>query len=337
MTKIRWGVLSTAAIGVEKVIPAMQRAKNGEVVAIASRDGARARQAADSLGIATAHGSYEALLADNGVDAVYNPLPNHLHVPWTIRALEAGKHVLCEKPIGLSTEEAQQLIDAAADHPRLKVMEAFMYRFHPQWRLIKQLVQEEAIGKLITIQSIFSYFMTDSSNVRNRREWGGGAIMDIGCYPISLARWLFEREPQRVVGTMIFDPDSGVDTLTSGVMDFGSEQSRGTATFTSTIKSAFAQNVRIYGTSGLIEIEIPFNAPPDRACRLWLTRSGEREEHQLPAVDQYTLQGEAFAQAIINDEPVPTPLSDARANMRVIDAFFESARDECWVALNNPE
>ena len=326
MTKIRWGILSTARIGTKQVIPAMQQGQYCEVTAISSRDMDRAQAAAEALDITKAYGSYEELLADPEVDAVYNPLPNHLHVPWSIKALEAGKHVLCEKPIALTAAEGQQLVDAARQHPHLKVMEAFMYRHHPQWQLAKRLVNEGQIGELRTIQTIFSYYLVDPKNVRNQADIGGGGLMDIGCYAISLSRFIFDAEPERVVGIVEFDPLFETDRLASAIMDFG----RGTATFTCGTQLASYQRVNILGTQGRVEIEIAFNAPPDRPCRVWHQRGDEIEEILLPVVDQYTIQGDLFAQAILNDTPVPTPIEDAVANMQVIERIFESAREGTW-------
>jgi predicted dehydrogenase len=326
MTKIRWGILSTARIGTKKVIPAMQQGQYCEVSAISSRDLDRAQAAAEALDIPKAHGSYEELLADPEVDAVYNPLPNHLHVPWSIKALEAGKHVLCEKPIALTAAEGQQLVDAARQHPHLKVMEAFMYRHHPQWQLAKRLVNEGQIGDLRTIQTIFSYYLVDPNDVRNQADIGGGGLMDIGCYAISLSRFIFDAEPERVIGIVEFDPLFKTDRLASAIMDFG----RGTATFTCGTQLVDYQRVNILGTQGRVEIEIAFNAPPDRPCRMWHQRGDEVEEILLPVADQYTIQGDLFAQAILNDTPVPTPIEDAVANMQVIERIFESAREGTW-------
>ena len=263
---VRWGVVGAAKIAVEKVIPAMQLASSCEVVAIASRSQERADGVAVMLAIPKAYGSYEQLLADSNVDAIYNPLPNHLHVPVSIQALRAGKHVLCEKPIGLSSAEAQHLVDVAAQHPRLKCMEAFMYRHHPQWQKARELVRSGGIGSLQTIHSFFSYFNDDPDNIRHVVEWGGGGLMDIGCYPISLSRFLFDREPLRVSAVSERHPDYGTDRLASAILDFGT----GTSTFTCGTQLVPFQRVQIFGTSGRIEIEIPFNAPPDRPCRIWI-------------------------------------------------------------------
>jgi predicted dehydrogenase len=329
MNKIRWGVLSTAKIGREKVIPATQHSRLGTVAAIASRDLDRAKSLAAQLVVEKAYGSYEELLADADVDAIYNPLPNHMHVRWSIRALEAGKHVLCEKPIGLSVAEAEKLAAAAAGHPRLKVMEAFMYRFHPQWQAARKLVRDGRIGRLRTIHTQFSYYNDDPQNIRNKLDMGGGALMDIGCYPISLSRFIYDDEPQRVLGHMERDPSTGVDRLTSAVLEFG----LGTATFTCGTQIAPYQRVNIFGTAGRIEIEIPFNAPPDRPCRSWVQSGAEfdaTEEVRFEVCDQYTLQADAFARAILEDSPVPTPLSDAIANMRVIERVAASAGRGRW-------
>ena len=304
MTKIRWGVLSTANIGVAKVLPAMQRGALCDVTAIASRDLAKAQAIAKQLGIPKAYGSYEQLLADPEIDAIYNPLPNHLHVPWSIKAIEAGKHVLCEKPIALTTAEAQTLADAAKQHPQLKVMEAFMYRHHPQWQRARQIVSAGGIGALRTIQSFFSYYNDDPGNIRNQADIGGGGLMDIGCYNISISRFIFDAEPQRVCGIVEYDPQLKTDRLASGMLDFG----RGTATFTCSTQLASYQRVNIFGDTGRIEIEIPFNAPPDRPCKIWHQHAGGTEEIVFDVCDQYTLQGDALARAILDDTPVPTPI-----------------------------
>jgi predicted dehydrogenase len=329
MNRIRWGVLSTAKIAREKVIPATLRNELGSVVAIASRNLAHAKDVATKLGIERAYGSYDELLADPNVDAVYIPLPNHMHVPWSLRAIAAGKHVLCEKPIGLSVIEAEELVDGAAARPELKVMEAFMYRFHPQWQTARQLVRDGRIGDLRTIDTQFSYFNDDPLNIRNQPGIGGGALMDIGCYPISLSRFLFGGEPMRVMSHIELDPTMQVDRLTSAVLEFAA----GTATFTCGTQIAPYQRVNIFGTRGRIEIEIPFNAPPDRPCRIWLQTGpepGPTEEIFFDVCDQYTLQADAFARAILDDTPVPTPLADAIANMRVIERVVASAGSGTW-------
>jgi predicted dehydrogenase len=328
MSKIRWGILSTAKIAREKVIPATQASQTGVVAAIASRNLAQAQTVAKQLGIESAYGSYDELLADADIDAIYNPLPNHLHVPWTMRAIEAGKHVLCEKPIAMSAGEARALLDFANDRPQ-KVMEAFMYRFHPQWITARRLVNEGRIGQLRTIHTDFSYFNDDPHNIRNKLEMGGGALMDIGCYPISLSRFVYGGEPLAVLGKMERHSTTRVDCVTSAIMEFEA----GSSTFTCSTLRAPYQRVNIFGTTGRIEIEIPFNAPPDRPCRIWLQTGGmdeNIEEIMFDICDQYTLQADAFGRAILSSEPVPTPLADAVANIRVIERVFTSAESGRW-------
>jgi len=324
--KVRWGILSTAKIGIEQVIPAMQSGKYCDIVSIASRNLDKAQAVAKQLGIPKAYGSHEELLADPDIDAVYIPLPNHLHVPWSIKALDAGKHVLCEKPIGLTAAEAQELLDAAQKRPQLKVMEAFMYRHHPQWQRARELVSEGKIGDLRTIQSFFSYYNVDPDNIRNKADIGGGGLMDIGCYCISLSRFIFDAKPQRVFGIMECDPQFNTDRLTSGILDFG----RGTSTFTCSTQLMPYQRVNIFGTEGRVEIEIPFNAPTDRPCKMWHQHGTEIDEILLDVCNQYTIQGDLFSQAVLNDTDVPTPLEDAVANMKVIEALVQSAKSGTW-------
>jgi predicted dehydrogenase len=320
--KTRWGVLSTAYIATAKVIPALAQTDSCEVVAIASRTKDKAEAAAARLGIPRAYGSYEELLADPEVDVIYNPTPNHLHVPLSIAALEAGKHVLCEKPIGLSAAEGQQLVEAGRKHPELKLMEAFMYRHHPQWRRALELVHSGDLGEVRTIQSFFSYFSDDPSNIKNVPEYGGGSLFDIGCYNISLSRFLFDAEPERVYGVVEYDPRLGVDRLATGLLQFGSR----TSGFACSTQLNPYQRVNVFGTGGRVEIEIPFNAPPDVPCRMWIQRGDEIETVSIGVCDQYAIQGDLFARAILDDTPVPTPIEDAVQNMKVIEAVIESGR-----------
>src|SRR5215467_9552910 len=327
MQKVRWGILSTANIGTAKVIPAMQQGTYCEIAAIASRNLEKAQAAAAQLGISKSYGSYEELLADPEIDAIYNPLPNHLHVPWSIKALQVGKHVLCEKPLALTSAEGQTLVEVARQYPRLKVMEAFMYRFHPQWQRTRHLVLEGDIGETRTIQSFFSYYLDDPNNIRNKGEVGGGGMLDIGCYSVSLARFIFGTEPNHVFGTVEYDPHLKIDRLASGILDFGG----GTATFTCATQLVPYQRVNIFGTTGRVEIEIPFNAPANQPCKIWYQHSDETEEIQVEACNQYTLQGDAFSQAILNNTDAPTPIEDAVANMKVIEAIFQSAKTGTWV------
>jgi predicted dehydrogenase len=330
MAKVRWGVLGVAKIAVEKVIPAMQVGQWSEVTAIASRDHAKARRASVALGIPTAHGSYEALLADPGIDAVYIPLPNDLHVPWSIKALEHGKHVLCEKPIALHAAEAQQLV-AARDRTGAKIQEAFMVRTHPQWLRVRELVQDGSIGQLRSMLGSFSYFNRDPSNIRNHPAAGGGALMDIGCYLINTSRFIFDREPERVIALIDRDPEMGVDRMTSILLDFGVGHSAGTC---STQMVAY-QQMQIFGTSGRIELPIPFNAPPDCPCRILVDNGSDLfgagiSRVEIDTCNQYTIQGDLFSKAILDRADVPSPLEDAVKNMACIDALFRSAETAQW-------
>jgi predicted dehydrogenase len=329
MRKLKWGVLGTARIGLEAVVPALQKCHNGEVVAIASRQQVKAEAAAGRLGIATAHGSYEALVADPQVEAIYIPLPNHLHVPWSIRALEAGKHVLCEKPIALNAAEAVQLIQVARLRRELKVMEGFMYRFHPQWAMIRQLLAAGQIGHLTTIYSTFTYHNLDPEDYRNVPEYGGGGLLDIGCYSVSSSRWLFGAEPRRVFGDVQYDPTFKIDRLASAILDFGV----GTATFTCATQVPRYQREDVYGTQGRMVIEDPFNPPLDGPARAWLHTVDETRQLISPAANQYQLMGEAFGDAVLSGTDVPTPLEDAYANLQVLDAVFESGKLGRWVSL----
>jgi predicted dehydrogenase len=331
--KLRWGVLSTANIGLKKVIPAMQRGQLTTVTAIASRDLAKAQQAAAELGIPTAYGSYEELLADPNIDAIYNPLPNHLHVPWTIKAAEAGKHVLCEKPLSLTVAEAKSLL-AVRSRTGVKIGEAFMVNCHPQWIRLRELLNERRIGELRSVQGFFSYFNADPANVRNHAEWGGGGLMDIGCYLIHASRYAFAQEPLRVVALIDRDPQMHTDRLTSAILDFPAGQS----IFTCSMQMLPAQRLQFIGTRGRIELEIPFNALPDRPARMLidstgdLTGSGVTME-TFPPCDQYTLQGDAFSKAVLEDTEVPVPIEDAIKNMAVIEAIFNSASSGRWETL----
>jgi predicted dehydrogenase len=331
MKKIRWGVLGAAKIARTKVIPAMQKAEEAEVTAIASRSLETARAAAAALGIPKAYGSYEELLADPDVDAVYNPLPNHLHVPWSIKAAEAGKHVLCEKPIALSAEEARTLV-AARDRTGVLVQEAFMVRQHPQWKAVQDEVRGGRLGELHAMQMAFSYFNRDPANVRNQAGIGGGALMDIGCYPVVLSRFLFEAEPTRVVASIELDPEFGTDRLTSALLEF---PGGGQSGFTCSTQLVPFQRTQVLGTRGRIEVEIPVNAPPDRPCRIFIDDGrdvfgGGIEVRTFEVCNQYTLQADEVSRAIREGRPAPVPLEDAVANMKVIDALFRSARSGAW-------
>jgi predicted dehydrogenase len=326
MDTVRWGILSTANIGMKKVTPAIQRAANCEVVAIASRNPDQAAEAAAGLGIPISYGSYEQLLAADDIDAVYIPVPNNLHAEWTIKTAAAGKHILCEKPLAMSASQAEEMV-RACDEAGVKLVEAFMYRHHPSWVAAIDAVRDGSIGELRAVQSWFSYFNDDPTNIRNRVENGGGAIMDIGCYNINLSRMLFGGEPIRVASTVQRDPAMGIDTLTSGILQF---EGGGQASFACSTRTEDYQRVHIIGTQGRVEIEIPFNIPPARETRIFLTQGGDpptaphTETLVFAPVDQYTIQAELFAQAIIDGTDYPVPISDAIGNMRAIEAVLGS-------------
>lgn len=328
--KLRWGVLSTANIGIQKVLPGMQHGKYTSVDAIASRDLGKAKEAAAALGIPKAYGSYEELLADPAIDAIYNPLPNQMHVPWTAKAAEAGKHVLCEKPISLTVAEANTLL-AVRERTGVKIGEAFMIRSYTQWLRVGELLRAGKIGELRSVVGVFSYFNDDPANIRNQVECGGGALLDIGCYCILAARYGFGQEPQRVVGMVERDPKMQIDRLTSAMLEFEGGQ----AIFTCSTQLVPYQRVQFFGTTGRIEIEIPFNAPKDRPTRIFIDETGELfgsgiVTEEFPVADQYTMQGDAFSRAVLEGGEVPVPLEEAIANMAVIAAVFRSGETGQW-------
>ncbi|MBZ5617701.1 MAG: Gfo/Idh/MocA family oxidoreductase [Acidobacteriia bacterium] len=332
MQKVRWGILGVARIATVKVIPAMQRGELCEITGIASRDRGKAEEAARRLGIPRAYGSYEEMLADPQIEAVYNPLPNHFHVPWSIRAAEAGKHVLCEKPIALSAAEALQLI-AARDRTGVTIGEAFMVQTHPQWVRTMDLVRSGRIGQLRFAMGSFGYFNRAPENIRNIREYGGGGLMDIGCYPIKTSRMVFGEEPTRVSGTLVPDPSFGVDILASAILDYPSGQ----CVFACSTQVVPHQSMQFFGTTGRIELEIPFNAVPNRTSRIRIDDgsdilgSGIKVEEFAPC-DQYTIQGDLFSRAVRGGGAPSVPLEDSVKNMAVIDAIFRSAKSGKWEA-----
>jgi predicted dehydrogenase len=333
MSKVRWGVLGVAKIATTKVIPAIQRGAWSEVVAIASRDRAKAEEAARTLGLPKMYGSYEELLADPDIDAIYNPLPNHLHVPWTIKAAEAGKHVLCEKPLALNADEGRRLL-AVRDRTRMHIQEAFMVRTHPQWLRVLDLLRDGRIGDVRSMSGFFSYFNRDAANVRNIADYGGGGLMDIGCYLIHTARLVFGREPQRVAAAIERDAQFGVDTLTSLMLDFAPGHAIGTCS----TQLVAHQRVEVFGTKGRVEIEIPFNAPVDRPCRVTIDNGsdlfgGGIEQMELGTCDQYTIQADLFSQAVRGAAPLAYPLEDSIRNMEVIDAAFRAADSSHWADI----
>jgi predicted dehydrogenase len=318
--KVKWGVLGVASIATRKVIPGMHKGQWSEIAGIASRDPEKAKAAAGELNIAKSYGSYEQLLADPEIEAIYNPLPNHLH----------GKHVLCEKPIALHVAETQELM-RVRDRTGVKIGEAFMVKTHPQWLRVKELAQGGAIGQLKSITTIFSYRNCDPNNVRHKPEWGGGGLLDIGSYPITLSRWLFNEEPWRVTGALELDPDFGTDRLASGILEFSS----GHSVFACGTQTNYYQRMELLGTTGRLAVEIPFNAPNDRPTEITVADGmaiygGKVTLEEIPACDQYTIQGDAFSRAIREDSQVPVPLEDALGNMKVIDAIFRAAKSGKW-------
>ena len=327
---VRWGVLGNASIARKKVIPAMQRAANCDVLALASRAADRAAKAAGALGIERSYGSYGDLLDDPDIEAVYIPLPNSMHAEWTLKAAAAGKHVLCEKPLAMNEPEAGIVVDGCRKAGVL-LMEAFMYRLHPQWVAVRELVASGRIGALQAIQAFFSYSNDDPSNIRNIAELGGGALMDIGCYPINVARMMFGAEPTGVHAAIRRDPRFGTDILTSAVLDFDGRQ----ATFSCSTQLQEDQRVHLIGTEGRILVEIPFNIPTDNSTRIIHTTGGSAgavppvppdiEVIEVPAADQYQVQAEQVAAAIRNGTAPPVPPEDAIANMAVIDRVFAVA------------
>lgn len=327
METVRWGVLGVAKIATQKVIPAMQETESSRVIGIASRDLARARAAAEQLGIERAYGSYGELLDDPDIEAVYIPLPNHMHAEWTLAAAAAGKHVLCEKPLALTAEEAQRMVDGC-EHAGVKLMEAFMYRLHPLWAEVRRMVESGLIGEVYAIQSVFAFRQMDPANIRNIADTGGGALYDIGCYAVNVARMVYGTEPDSVSASMRFDPNFGTDAVTSAILDFGGRH----AIFTVSTQLEPDQRVAIQGTEGRLVVEIPFNIPHDRPTRILHYAGGlpptdpHVEVHEIPAANQYGIQADLFSRAIREDGLVPTPPEDAVANMTVLDRLFAAAR-----------
>ncbi len=331
MRKVKWGILSTASIAQRRVIPAMQNCEHAEIHAIASRSLDRAQAVASKLSIPRAYGSYEELFDDPEVEAVYNPLPNHLHVEWSIRAASRGKHVLVEKPLSLNVAEARKLL-RARDEYRVKMGEAFMVRNHPQWVRAAELVHSGRIGKLRSAMCYFSYFNVDPANPRNIAEEGGGALMDIGCYPIKTSRFVFREEPVRVFGCIERDPSFQTDRLTSAILEFPTGQS----IFTVSTQMVYYQKMQFFGDAGRVDIEIPYNAPIDKPTRIAiddgkdLYAGASAVIETLPVCNQFTIQGDLFSKAIVENLEVPNPLEDAICNMAAIDAVFRSAQTGKW-------
>jgi len=328
MTPVKWGVLGVATHFVRRVYLGTRNSSDVEIAAIASRSPGKATESARELGIPNGYGSYEELLADKSIEAVYIPLPNHLHLEWIKKAADAGKHVLCEKPLGMNAQEVEEAIDYTRKKGVI-LMEAFMYRFHPQWLHVRDLIRIGEIGAVTAVQSTFFYTNKDPANIRNMLETGGGGLMDIGCYAVSSARFVVGHEPKRVVSLVYRDPDMKIDRLTSGILDFGNVQ----ATFTVATQNFPHQHVDIYGTSGTISVDIPFNTPEDVPVKVNLRDSIGARELTFTAQDQYRLEFEAFSRAVRENAEAPTLPEDALANQRVLDALFASERSGNWESL----
>lgn len=329
--KVKWGILGAASIAQRRVLPAMRNCERAEVVAVASRSLDRARAMASQFSIPKVYGSYEDLLGDPEIEAIYNPLPNHLHVEWSLRAASRGKHVLCEKPLSRTVAEARRLLEAR-DEYGVKIAEAFMVRTHPQWLRTAELVQSGRIGKLRAAVGFFSYFNVDPANTRNIEDFDGGALMDIGCYPIKMTRFLFAEEPVRVIGCIERDPSFKTDRLTSAILEYPTGQ----GIFTCSTQLVYFQRMQFIGTEGRIEIEIPFNAPTDKPCRILIDDSrdlyggGSAVTELIPICNQFTIQADLFSAAIRENTEVPNPLEDAILNAAVIEALFRSAESGKW-------
>jgi predicted dehydrogenase len=329
--KVKWGILSTAPIAQRRVLPAMLDCTHAEIAAIASRSLERAKAVAATFAIPKAYGSYEELVADPEIEAIYNPLPNHMHVDWSLRAASRGKHVLCEKPLSRTVAEARLLLEAREDF-RVKIGEAFMVRTHPQWLRTEELVRNGRIGKLRSALGYFSYFNVDPQNTRNIAEYGGGALMDIGCYPIKTSRFVFGEEPVRVFGCVERDPSFKTDRLTSAILEFPTGQS----IFTVSTQVVYYQKMQFFGSTGRIDVEIPFNAPIDKPARIFiddcadLYAGASAVTESFPICNQFTIQADLFSRAIRENMEVPNPLEDSICNMAVIEALFRSADSGKW-------
>jgi predicted dehydrogenase len=321
--KIRWGVISTARIGTVRVIPAIQKSNNGRVVAISSRDQARAQKAADELGIEKTYGSYEELINDPDIDAIYNPLPNSEHAEWSIKCAEAGKPTLCEKPLAKDVDEAQRMVDTFKERGVL-FAEAFMYRFHPKTQKVKEMIDAGAIGKLHLISAEFTFPIGDESNIRLNQELAGGSVMDVGCYCINAMRFMTGEEPGTVKGVAQFGAVTGVDEWLAGTLQFPSGV---VGHFDSSLRSQFSNTYDIRGSEGRIVLEAGFVSGPNEAATIRHWRGSDYKEIVIPAINHYTLMAEDFADALITNRPPRFDPQDGVENMRVIDRLLASARE----------
>jgi predicted dehydrogenase len=331
--KVKWGILSTAAITTKRILPAMKDCAESEVVAIASRSLEKANGVARQFGIGKAFGSYEELLSDPEIEVVYNPLPNHLHVPWSIRAAQSGKHVLCEKPLSRTVNEARELLKVR-DECDVKIGEAFMVSSHPQWLRTVELVRSGRIGKLRGAAGFFSYFNVDPTDITNTEAYGGGALLDIGCYPVKTSRMVFGEEPVRVFGCVERDPTFKTDRLTSAILEYPSGQ----CIFTASTQMVYYQKMQFFGTEGRIDVEVPFNPPETKPARIFIDNGkdlyagGSAVAESFAPCNQFTIQADLFSKAMRGEGQVPNPLEDSILNMAVIEAAFRSGTSGKWEA-----
>lgn len=322
MKKFRWGIISTANIGRTSMIPALQSLDRAEVLAAASRDEEKAKNFADELGIQKAYGDYQELLEDPEIDAVYIPLPNHLHKEWTIRAAEAGKHILCEKPLALNAGECLEMIDAAAANG-VVLMESFMYRYHPRIISAVEMVRSDVIGKLKTIESGFTFFLGDKDDIRYKYQDGGGALMDLGCYCINITRLMAGRDPVAVQARATW-ASTGVDEQLVAMLDFGDGLF---AHFDCGFNQGPRQHCNISGTEGYLSIPQAFN-PGEKRSVIQEVKGGQTVQvHPFDGVDEYALIADDFMDTISGGAPA-YPIRDSVGNMRVITALLESAKND---------
>lgn len=328
MKKLNIGILGISNHFIKRIILPLSNSRNCIPYAIASREPAKARETASEFHISVAHKNYQSLLDDANIDAVYIPLPNHLHAEWVVKALHAGKPVLCEKPLAMDLQQTEMLTEVS-EKTGVPLMEAFMYRFHPSWIHTRNMIRTNQLGKINYIHTAFSYNNPSPVNIRNIAAYGGGALMDIGCYAISAPRFLLGQEPVRVVSHTTLHPEFGTDMHTSGLLDFGETR----ASFhVSTLSEPF-QKVDIIGTAGSVTIPVPFNTYVDTPSSIVVNSGMGMREIVFPVCDPYQLMFEAFADALLSGTPVPLPLSDAVNNMRVIDAVRESIQTNAFISL----
>lgn len=330
MKKMKFGVLGVSGHFLKRIVFPLMESETVEIYAIASRNIKRAQETAEKYGIPKFYGSYEELLDDPEIDAIFNPLPNHMHKEWIFKSADAKKHMLCEKPLTLDTEETNEVIEYIKDSG-IKLMEAFMIRFHPKWQKAKALIDNGYIGKVRHIQTVFSYNNQDPSNIRNIKEVGGGALLDIGCYAINTARYILGKAPKRVISMIDEHPEFGTDMTTSAILDYGDAVSL----FTVSTSAFPQQQVKIFGTEGTLTVTIPFNDISEVPGKLLFENNSASMEIEVEPVNQYRLMFEAYAKSIVDDTEVPLPLSDSLLNMKTIDAVFKSAKTGEWVNITS--